>query len=299
MAQNFTALRDKTFTPSDPVMVTVCTLAFNHGDYLSDCLEGILDQRCDFRVEVIVHDDASTDGTAEVLKEYQSRYPSIVRVISQTENLFSKGVNPQYAYILPASRGTYFAICDGDDFWKDPDKLAQQVAFLETSPDYALTYGPTKRIDAQGNVSDHKGGASSDLTAEQLKSTTGLNTLTTCGRNVFRGAPPMYLRSSPIGDLTMWAMLGYHGGGKYIADLAPAFYRVHDGGILSRQNSTRQNMMSMLGHLSIAAYHLEQGDRNACYRSAFIGLRFLVNVGGLNPRALLRLFVRAVKRRNS
>jgi glycosyltransferase involved in cell wall biosynthesis len=158
-------LRDTPFSAEDPVRVSICSITFNHAPFIRDCLDGFLDQVCDFRVEIVIHDDASTDGTAEIIKDYAARYPLIIRPILQTENQFSKGVNPYYAYVFPATQGTYIALCDGDDHWKDPDKLAQQVALLDREPEVAVVYG---RTDAQrDDVLDRnfRNGAERDLTA--------------------------------------------------------------------------------------------------------------------------------------
>jgi glycosyltransferase involved in cell wall biosynthesis len=104
------ALRDMAFGPDDPVKVSICSITFNHAPFIRDCLEGFLDQVRDFRVEVVIHDDASTDGTADILRDYATRYPQVFRMILQTENQWSKGVNPYYAYVFPQARGEYIAL---------------------------------------------------------------------------------------------------------------------------------------------------------------------------------------------
>ena len=291
-------LSERSFGPDEPVIVSVCVCAYNQSTYLPLCLDGILAQRCDFRVEVIVNDDCSTDGTREILEEYQRKFPTVIRAIFHEENQFSKGVNPQYAYTLPSSAGRYFAICDGDDYWDDDGKLAYQVSVLEAEPDVAVTYGPVRKIDETGEISDFMNGREADMSPAELRSCQGINTLTTCGRNIFKGLPPpMYLRNSPIGDLTMWALLGYHGSGKYLADLKPAIYRVHSGGIMSKQSFVRQQTMTMLAHLSVAAHHLECGEIHSARRSADIGLEHLLVKEEPEPLQLFKLLVRALKKK--
>ncbi|WP_371225894.1 glycosyltransferase family 2 protein [Roseovarius sp. 2305UL8-3] len=188
-------LRDMEYDPAEPVKLTICSIAFNHGAYIRECLEGFLDQRCDFRVEIIVHDDASTDDTAAILREYAERYPSIVRLILQEKNVYSTGVNPYYAYVFPAAEGDYLAICDGDDYWDDPDKLVTQVSFLERNADVSLTYGRVKAVRETGVEHDFRNGLERDLTAQELKLGLPINTLTRCFRNIFGQAhPPFYAR---------------------------------------------------------------------------------------------------------
>ena len=163
------ALRDREFSDDEPVGVSICTITFNHGEYIRACLEGFLDQECDFRVEIVIHDDASSDDTAEIIREYEAKHPTIFRTFYQTENRFSKGVNPYYAYVFPAARGRYIAICDGDDFWSDPAKLATQAAVLDANPNLALTFGRVRQVSETGTVEDYSNGAERDLTADELK----------------------------------------------------------------------------------------------------------------------------------
>ena len=262
-------LRERVFAEHDPVRVSICSITFNHAAYMRDCLEGFLDQVCDFRVEIVIHDDASTDGTTGILRDYAQRYPTVIRPIYQTDNQFSKGVNPYYAYVFPSARGEYLAICDGDDHWQDPAKLAAQVAVLDHDSSVALTFGlaesPTDGTIHQFPVRRHF----RDLSPFELKCGPSLLTLTTCFRNVFRDGPPIFLRSSPVGDMTVWAVLGYYGSGRYMADLPPAIYNRHSGGIFSDVSAMRRKMMVAIGLLTIAAYHAERGDSaasRACVR---------------------------------
>lgn len=255
------ALRDRNFDPAEPVAVSICCITFNHEAFIAQCLEGFLDQCCDFRVEVVIYDDASTDRTAAIIREYASRYPTVFRTILMEQNQFSKGVNPYFGHVFPAAHGEYLAICDGDDYWTDPNKLSRQVAVLAAEPTIALTYGPVRGVDESGAEVPHKGGIRRDLTADELKVGPPINTLTTCFRNIFRDKPvSLYIRTSPIGDMTVWAMLGYHGAARYLPDLPLANYRLHAGGMLSMQGRERQVFLTALAKMHIAAFHAEQDD---------------------------------------
>lgn len=118
----------------DEVVVSVICLAYNHEAWIRDALEGFVKQRAPFRFEVLVHDDASTDGTASVIREYQARYPELIRAVFQEENRLSKGIPVSLRYLAPLVRGRYVALCEGDDYWTDPHKLEKQVAALEAHP---------------------------------------------------------------------------------------------------------------------------------------------------------------------
>ena len=118
------------------ILVSVCTLTYNHEAYLRDTLEGILMQKVDFPMEILVNDDASTDGTRAILREYAEKYPDLIRPFYQDVNLYSQGKDLCLEVLYPAARGKYIALCEGDDYWTDPDKLQLQVDFLEAHPDY-------------------------------------------------------------------------------------------------------------------------------------------------------------------
>ena len=115
-------------------MVSVVCVTYNHAAFIREALEGFVAQQAPWRIEVIVHDDASTDGTAEIVREYERRYPGLIRGVYQTENQFSQGVNISRTFLHPLIRGRYVALCEGDDYWTDPHKLEKQVAVLEALP---------------------------------------------------------------------------------------------------------------------------------------------------------------------
>ncbi len=119
------------------VMVSVFCLAYNHEKYIRKALDGFVNQITDFKFEVLIHDDASTDNTAQIIKEYAEKYPEIIKPVFQTENQYSKGKKITREYLLPMARGKYFAWCEGDDCWTNNNKLQKQVDYLETHPDYS------------------------------------------------------------------------------------------------------------------------------------------------------------------
>lgn len=121
-------------------LVSIITLAYNHENYIRDCLEGILMQKTSFKFELIIHDDASTDNTANIIKEYEQEYPDIIKPVYQKENQYSKGVSIGRTFLYPRAKGKYIALCEGDDYWVDPLKLQKQVSFLEKHPEYVLSH---------------------------------------------------------------------------------------------------------------------------------------------------------------
>jgi len=278
------ALRNKVFNDNVPVMVSICTITYNHSKFITECIEGFLNQECDFRVEIIIYDDASNDGTSDIIKKYAASHPTIIRPILLNENQYSKGVNPYYSYVFPITKGAYIAICDGDDYWNDPAKLSRQVSILEAEPNTAITYGPVHAFNEEGTVESYRGGACRNLSSNELKLGPAINSLTVCFRNIFKDAPPpLFLRNSPIGDLTVWAMLGYHGSGRYITEMPSANYRIHQGGILSLIPQRKTYFMTAMTYLSIAAYHSENNDNSSaelCLKNAtgLINIKLLARV---------------------
>lgn len=121
----------------DTAMVAVHCSVYNHGRYLRKCLESLVEQRTDFRYVIVVNDDASTDDSADIIREYADRYPDLILPILHKENLFSQGIS-RTPFMFAKCDAKYIAICEGDDFWTDPDKLQKQVDYMETHPDYSL-----------------------------------------------------------------------------------------------------------------------------------------------------------------
>ena len=120
-------------------LLSICSITYNHAPYIRQCLDGFLMQNTNFKYEIIIHDDASTDGTAEIIKEYTEKYPDLITPIFQSENQYSKGLRGFYAkFVFPKAKGKYIAMCEGDDYWTDPLKLQKQVDFLESHPDYVM-----------------------------------------------------------------------------------------------------------------------------------------------------------------
>lgn len=119
-------------------LVTVICTTYNHENYIRECLDGFIMQQTNFSFKIIVHDDASTDSTAQIVREYDSKYPHLFNNIYQTENQYSKGNNDVGKIVFGLANSKYIAVCEGDDYWVDPNKLQKQVDFLEANFEYGL-----------------------------------------------------------------------------------------------------------------------------------------------------------------
>lgn len=136
--------------------VSICCITYNHEPYIRECLDGFLMQKTDFDFEILIHDDASTDKTADIIREYELKYPEIINPIYQTENQYSKGVRPINKFNFERAQGKYIAMCEGDDYWTDPFKLQKQVDFLEANVDYVLAGHKRILVDEYGDQIENR-----------------------------------------------------------------------------------------------------------------------------------------------
>lgn len=123
---------------TEPPLVSIRCITYNQEKYIAQALDGFLMQETDFPFEIIVHDDASKDGTSKIIQEYEKKFPKIIKPIYETENQYSKKDNSLDRIILPYLSGKYTAYCEGDDYWTNKNKLQLQIDFLEKNPEYGF-----------------------------------------------------------------------------------------------------------------------------------------------------------------
>lgn len=116
---------------NNQIKVSIICNTYNHEKYIREALDSFISQKTNFKYEVLVHDDASTDNTGNIIREYQKLYPELIKPIYQTENQYSKSINITLTYQLPRAKGKYIAMCEGDDYWIDELKLQKQFDALE------------------------------------------------------------------------------------------------------------------------------------------------------------------------
>lgn len=127
---------------TSPVVSVVC-ITYNQEDYISSALDGFLKQKTDFPFEVLVHDDASTDRTAQIVKSYERKYPKIVKGVYEKKNQYSQGRDILLDIMLPKISGQYVATCEGDDYWESANKLQRSFDYLSTHPKCSMVSHPT------------------------------------------------------------------------------------------------------------------------------------------------------------
>lgn len=124
-------------------LVSILCVTYNHKDYIKQCLDGFVMQKTNFKFLAYVGDDCSTDGTTEIVREYEKKYPHIIKGIYHKQNT---GGEDNFFDVANACKSKYVALCEGDDYWIDEYKLQKQVDFLESNPDYAICFHPVKVV---------------------------------------------------------------------------------------------------------------------------------------------------------
>jgi glycosyltransferase involved in cell wall biosynthesis len=224
-------ISDLSQIPSAP-LVSVIVITYNHEAYIEQAIEGILAQQCDFPIELIIGEDKSQDRTLEICRDYQKRIPHLIRIVTWHENV---GPNANYLRCWGRARGKYVAICEGDDYWIDPDKLTKQVAFMEASPDTMLSGALVRMLDnSTGLFYEELFGPI------QMKEQYGLEDVIVrqCFHTstfLFRAADfkiPACARSVFCLDTILMSAASLQGSLRCISDTL-SVYRLHGGGIIT------------------------------------------------------------------
>lgn len=219
--------------------VTIQCLVFNHAKYIRKCLEGFVMQKTNFSFEAIVHDDCSTDGSQDIIREFAEKYPNIIKPIYETENQYSKGTLRQI--MNGHSRGKYIALCEGDDFWIDSYKLQRQYDFLEQHQDYVMCYSNFINVDETGNVisrPSYEALEDKSKSGDILKELLITNFILTCTVFYRRAvlAVDFYKKIEYHYDYSLFLTLAVQGKIKYFHEKTAA-YRKTSTGAMATQSS--------------------------------------------------------------
>ena len=283
---------------TNPLVSILCT-TYNHEKYIEDTIKGFLMQESDFSFEIIIHDDASTDGTADIIREYEAKYPKLIKPIYQTKNRFSQGLK-NGEVIYPRAKGKYIALCEGDDYWTDSLKLQMQVDFLEENDEYVVTYASVEAFDENGIIKGYVGGVIRDLESVELQKASPINTLTACFRNVVKELPSEF-QCTKFGDLFLWSLLGQYGKGKYLSDIKPSKYRITSTGAFSGQTKQRRKEMSLFTNSALYSYYYRIGNKELAYHFQERSLRAAISAFGLYSfiKMVLKKFLQPVLKKDN
>ena len=213
------------------IMVSVYCLAYNHEQYIRTALEGFVTQKTKFKFEVIVHDDASTDGTADIIREYEQKYPHIIKPIYQTENQYSKKVRIFDTFIKDKIQGKYIAVCEGDDYWTDENKLQMQVDILENNSQYTACVHQTQKLNCKTGEKTNCSPLNQDgeVLLQDVLSKNIFQTSSIVFRREFRENVPDYFKAvKSVGDYRLFVHLAFCGDIYYI-NKTMSVYRYFSG----------------------------------------------------------------------
>ena len=245
------------------VLVTIRCCAYNHERFIRQCLEGFVMQKTDFRFEAIVHDDASTDNTAAIIREYAEKYPDIIKPIYETENQYSKHDGSLTRIMNAHTRGKYIAMCEGDDYWTDPYKIQKQVDFLESHPDYVMCSSRFDKYWQESGVLEEDPDKDFEGADYDLQNLIGGKWLTQTLTVMYRRSAldlKHYARYGMSLDMILFYELLKHGKGYCFPEVM-GVYRYHEGGVWSEVSQNHRRLTEFKARLAI--YRVEQNEMAA------------------------------------
>lgn len=243
-----------------PVVSVIC-VTYNHAEYLEDALRGFLLQKTNFKFEVVVYDDASKDGTSEIIQVYAKKYPTIIKPLIQTVNQYSQGRRPtQIAF--KAAHGAFVALCEGDDIWIDRQKLQLQYEILKSKEiSIAFHSAVELNVDTAGKriIANHSLGDNFISLKDSVK-----------GRGGFMPTASLFFRSElmeknlaffenglPLGDFFLQMILSYSGKIYYFSR-PMSLYRRNSVGSWTESQKNKENAKKYYGDMIEGIFFLHE-----------------------------------------
>ncbi len=275
---------------TNEIMVSVACLAFNHEKYIRKTLDGFVMQKTNFRFEVIIHDDASTDGTAAIIREYEEKYPDIIKPIYQTENQYSKKIPINKTYIYPRCKGKYLAYCEGDDYWTDPLKLQKQADALENNENCTICHHQVDIIRENGELTGDSFPRYKELCPGVVPQKEYLSLILftrtayflqfqLSGAMVRRELVQRYIAENPefkriadVGDVTLFLYMGTHGDAYYINERMSAYRSGSVGSWNSRNNNAAEKRIKHLETEIAALRAFDEYSKGIAHEAAEKGI---------------------------
>ncbi len=218
-------------------LVSVLMLTYNHEEYIVQAINGVLNQDCNFLIELIISDDNSTDQTGTLVKEFIDKgigNKVIINYIHHSKNI---GVNSNFSLAFQECRGKYIALCEGDDYWTNNNKLQLQVDFLESNLDYALCFHNSICFDQNINsntiefpgIKDDK-----DFAIDDFLSKNFVPTASVVFTKDFLHPLPLWYKNILFGDYAIYLLILFRTKKKayYLSNLM-SVYRLHNNGVFT------------------------------------------------------------------
>jgi len=249
------------------IIVSICCTTYNHEKYIAEAIESFLMQKTNFAFEILIHDDASTDNTAKIIREYEKKYPEIIKPIYQTENQYSKGVQILFTYVFPKAKGKYIALCEGDDYWTSPLKLRKQVGCMELHPECSLCVHAAEILSSKKELIRIKRPYTSNkfYSVEEVISKGGFifPTNSMFFKTTLVKKMPNFCMNAPVGDYPLTIFLALKGEIYYV-DCCMSAYRYMVEGSWSRR--MHLNSKALIEHVERTNSMLHEIDEYTNYR---------------------------------
>lgn len=273
-------------------LVTVFCAVYNHEKYVGDALEGFVRQKTSFPFEILVHDDASTDSSAEIILRYSRRYPNIIPMIER-ENQYSIGSGFMRKSMLPRARGKYIAFCEGDDYWIDDSKLQKQIDYLEAHPECsACAHNSIRHNVLDGSNTLMYSNETFDLSLRDVIVKGGAYwqlASFVCRRSVFEDWPGFLLQCRGAGDYRLAINACLQGGVHYMGCAMSVYRFLTNGSWSMRCRKDTKLLVSTYGNIVNLLESLNQYTEGK-YSSLIAGLilrnKYLIEESRFNFRVL-------------
>lgn len=219
-------------------LVSISCIAFNHEKYIRECLESLLSQETTFPVEILIHDDASLDGTPVIIREYEKQYPSLIKAVYQEENKWSKNKKITLEYNIPRAQGDYISFCECDDKWINVEKIQHQFNFLTAHQEFVAHSHNVLFVNLITSMSRPFGICENrEMTFEELYGGWPYHSASLMVRSDI-------ISSIPVKDLPHWVSgdkflnrwIACHGRVYYEGRETMAIYHRHDTGLSATSN---------------------------------------------------------------
>lgn len=243
------------------IKISVLMLAYNREDYISTAIEGVVKQKTNFKFELVIGEDCSTDKTADICKKYQESYPHIIRIISQERNC---GLQENFVRTHRACRGEYIAICDADDFWINRHKLQIQIDFLEKNPKYvACFHRALNYYQSNGSKSISNGLFPKKVyNLADIINCNPVTNATVVFRNTLFPQLPSCFNQIKSNDLAMHILNAEHGD-YYFMNKVMAVYRRHNNSAWGMSSFEEQALHSVMSRKVLIDYYLDKNEEIA------------------------------------
>lgn len=215
----------------EETLVSISCITYNQAHFIRQCLDGFLMQKTTFSFEVLIHDDASTDGTAEIIREYESKYPEIIKPLYEKENQWTKGRRGSAVFNYPRAKGKYIALCEGDDYWIDELKLQTQFDFMEKHPECTMCFHNAKiENNLKNKTTNYPQIEDREYSSNELFSNWIVPTASMFFRKGFLNSEILTNKNILNSDI-IYVLLAADKGKVYGSSEKMSIYRMHEGGV--------------------------------------------------------------------